>query len=173
MPSFWIGILLILALVVWFRWIPPFGYVSPFENPRDNFAQFIFPSLIIGYRLSAVVSRMTRSQILEVLREDYIRTARAKGLHQRTVIARHALRNALLPVVTLSSIELGHLLGGTVIMENVFVVPGLGRMLGDAIAHRDYPAVQALVLLIAVTFMAINLTVDLLYAWLDPRIRYR
>ena len=172
MPGFWLGILLILMMVVWFRWIPPFGYVPPWVNPKDNFAQFIFPALILGYRLSAVVSRLTRSQMLEVLREDYIRTAWAKGLKQRTVITRHALKNALLPVVTLSSLELGGLLGGTAIIEIVFVLPGMGRMLVDAIVHRDYPVVQAVVLIIAGIFMSINLIVDVLYAYLDPRIRY-
>lgn len=171
-PSFWLGILMLLAMVVWFRWTPPFGYVSIWENPTDNFLQFIWPALALGYALSAIVSRMTRSQLLEVLREDYIRTAWAKGLRERSVVLRHALKNALLPVITVSSLQLGFLMGGTVIMETVFVLPGLGRSLVDAILHRDYPYVQAIVLLICSTFMVVNLCVDLLYAWLDPRIRY-
>ncbi len=172
-PNFWLGTLMILALVIWFRWIPPFGYVSPTQDLWANLQQFLLPSLALGYSLSAILSRMTRSQMLEVLREDYIRTARAKGLLERNVVLRHALKNMLLPVVTLSGIQLGFLLGGTVIMESIFVLPGMGRNLVDSILHRDYPMTQGIVLLMALTYTTINLLVDVLYAWLDPRINYR
>ncbi|MBI4498094.1 MAG: ABC transporter permease [Chloroflexi bacterium] len=171
-PGFWLAILIILFLSVWFRWIPPLGYASFFDDPVKNLQQMIWPALALGYRLSAIVSRMTRSTMLEVLREDYIRTAWAKGLRGRAVIYRHALKNALLPVITISAIQLGHLLGGTVIMETVFSLPGIGRLLVDSIYQRDFPVVQTIVVLMAIIFAITNLIVDLLYAWLNPRIRY-
>lgn len=171
-PNFWFGVLVILVLSITFNWIPPLGYADLFANPGKNLQQMIFPALVLGYRLSAIVSRMTRSTMLEVLREDYIRTARAKGLRDVAVVYRHALKNALLPVITLSGLQLGALMGGTVIMENIFSLPGVGRMLVDAINHRDFPVVQTIVMLFAVTFATINLLVDLVYAWLNPRIRF-
>ncbi|RMF89473.1 MAG: ABC transporter permease [Nitrospinota bacterium] len=171
-PNFWLGTLIILALSRLFFWSPPLGYTDFFTDPWTNLQQVIWPVVVLGSSLAAVTSRMTRSAMLEVLREDYIRTARAKGLSGEKVVVRHALRNALLPVITLSAVQLGHLLSGTVIVEMIFTLPGVGRYLVDSIFHRDYPAIQALVTLIAVLFVLLNLLVDLLYAVIDPRIRY-
>lgn len=172
MPSFWVGTLIILALVTWFNWTPPLGYAQFTENPVKNLQQLIWPALALGYAQAAVVSRMLRSSLLEVLREDYVRTAHAKGLRERNILMRHALRNALLPVVTLFAIQVAVVLGGTVVLETVFTLPGLGRYLVDGIGRRDYPVVQTLVLLFAVLFVLVNLLVDLLYAVMDPRIRF-
>jgi peptide/nickel transport system permease protein len=172
LPNFWVGTMIILFLVYTFQWTPPLGYRGPLEDPWANFQQLIWPALALGYNQAAIVSRMTRSSLLEVLREDYVRTARAKGLAEWVVIIRHAIRNALLPVVTLSAIQFGYTLGGTVVMETVFTLPGVGRYLVDAIAHRDYPVVQTLVLMFAMIFVLINLAVDVTYTKLDPRIRY-
>lgn len=172
MPNFWIGVLIILLMSIYFRWIPPLGYTDLFVDPWKNLQQMIWPALALGYRLSAIVSRMTRSTMLEVLREDYIRTAWAKGLRERVIIFRHALKNALLPVITITGIQLGALMGGTVIMETIFTLPGIGRLLIDSINHRDYPVVQTIVLMLAFIFASVNLVVDLLYAWFNPRIRY-
>ncbi len=173
MPPFWIGSIIILALVLFFGWMPPIGWKSIFADPWGNFQIIIFPSVAMGYFYAAVVSRMTRSTMLEVLRQDYLRTAWAKGLRERVVVLRHALRNALLPVITISAFQFGALLGGTVVMEWLFALPGLGTALVNGVLDRDYPMVQAIILLIALWFMLINLGVDLLYGWLDPRIRYR
>ena len=170
-PVFWVGTLVVLGLTHWFRWIPPLGYVG-LSDPGKNLQQFVWPALVLGYSSAAVVSRMTRSAMLEVLREDYVRTARAKGLRDWIVVGRHALKNAMLPVITLTSIQLGHLIGGAVISETIFALPGVGRYLVDAIFHRDYAVVQTIVVMMAVLFVLLNLVVDLLYAWLDPRIRY-
>jgi peptide/nickel transport system permease protein len=172
-PSFWMATLLILLLTVQFNWAPPLGYVHFLDDPLANLQQLIWPALVIGLHNAAVVARMTRSTMLEVMREDYVRTAWAKGLGLRTVLSVHALRNALLPVLTLLALELAGLLNGTVIMEVIFTLPGIGRYLIDAIFHRDYPAVQAVVLLMAVVYVVLNLVVDLLYGVLDPRIRYK
>ncbi|MCS7206393.1 MAG: ABC transporter permease [Dehalococcoidia bacterium] len=172
LPAFWVGILVILMLALWFNWLPTIEYVPFFENPRENLLQFIFPALVIGWRQAAVTGRMVRSSMLEVLREDYIRTARAKGLAERIVIFRHALKNASLPVVTVIGIEATLLLGGVVVIEQVFSMPGLGRALVSAIYYRDYPMVQFLVTFFAFVTVVINLIVDLTYGWLDPRIRY-
>ena len=171
MPNFWVGTLIILFLVYRFGWTPPLGYTGLLEDPWRNFQQLIWPALALGYGQAAIISRMMRSSLLEVLREDYVRTARAKGLDFWAVTVRHAIRNALLPVVTLASIQFGYILGGTVVMESVFSLPGVGRYLIDAIAHRDYPVVQTLVLLFAMIFVLINLITDLAYTKLDPRIR--
>ncbi len=171
-PSFWLGILMILALVVWFRWAPPLIFVPIWKDPVANLAQLIWPALAVGYRYSAVATRMTRSSVLEVLREDYVRTARAKGARELIVVVRHALRNSLLPVVTVISLEFAFLFGGLVVTEQVFNVNGLGKLLVDAVAHRDYPLVQALVLIFSFVFVFVNFAVDLLYGVLDPRIRY-
>ncbi len=171
-PSFWLGILLLLFTSTQFHWTPPFGYVSLWKDPKTNFLQFFLPIITLGFALSGILTRMLRSQLLEVLREDYVRTAWAKGLRERAVVLRHALRNAMLPVVTISAVQFGVILGGAVVTETVFVLPGLGRTLVDAVTKRDYPFVQAIVLLIGASFMVINLLVDILYAWIDPRIRY-
>ena len=172
MPSFWLGMVVILCLVRSFGWIPSMSYVSPFEDLRANLLQFLFPALAVGYRSSALLMRFTRSAMLEVLREDYIRTAWAKGQRERTVVWRHALRNASLPIVTLIGIEFAFLIGGLVVTETVFNLPGVARYLIDAIQWRDYPIVQNLTMLIAVVVVLANLVVDLLYAWIDPRIKY-
>ncbi len=172
MPSFWLGMVIILLLVWEFAWIPALTYVSPFEDFRAHVLQFIFPALAVGYRSSALIMRITRSSLLEVLREDYIRTAYAKGQRERVVVWRHALKNAVLPVVTVLGIEFAFLIGGLVVTETVFNLPGVARFLVEAILWRDYPVVQNLVMFIAVVVILMNLTVDLLYGWLDPRVRY-
>ena len=171
-PNFWLSILVILGLVHYFNWLPPLDYAPFWVDPWLNLKQLIFPALIAGYRLSAVGARMTRSSLLEVLRDDFVRTARAKGLREQVVIFRHALRNALLPVITIIGVELLVLFGGLVVVETVFTIPGIGRFLVDAILHRDYPSIQALVFVFAVFVVGVNLLVDLAYAILDPRIRY-
>ncbi len=171
-PSFWVGILVILFLVIYFGWGPPLEFTPPWVDPWANFQQLVWPVVTVGYRYAAVTTRMTRSTVLEVLREDYIRTAWAKGLRERAVVIRHALKNAMLPVVTLVGTEFAFLIGGLVVTETVFTLNGVGRFVVDAVAHRDYPVVQALVFLIALSFVVVNLLIDLTYAWLDPRIRY-
>jgi peptide/nickel transport system permease protein len=172
-PSFWVGILIILLLVIYFGWGPPLEYTLPWVDPRANFQQMIWPVVTVGYRYAAVTTRMTRSTLLEVLRDDYIRTAWAKGLGERAVVFRHALKNAMLPVITLIGTEFAFLIGGLVVTETVFTLNGVGRFVVDAVAHRDYPVVQALVFVIAFGFVVVNLLIDLTYAWFDPRIRYR
>jgi len=172
-PSFWIGILIILFLVIRFGWGPPLEYTPPWIDPWANFQQMVWPVLTVGYRYAAVTTRMTRSTLLDVLREDYIRTAWAKGLAERAVVIRHALKNAMLPVIALIGTEFAFLIGGLVVTETVFTLNGVGRFVVDAVAHRDYPVVQALVFVIAGSFVVVNLLVDLAYAWFDPRIRYR
>ncbi|HSE06939.1 MAG TPA: ABC transporter permease [Methylomirabilota bacterium] len=172
-PSFWIGILCILFLVIYFGWGPPLEFTPPWVDPWANFQMMVWPVVTVGYRYSAVTTRMTRSTVLEVLREDYIRTAWSKGLQERAVLIRHALKNAMLPVNTLIGTEFAFLIGGLVVTETVFTLNGIGRFVVDAVAHRDYPVVQALVFLIAFGFVIVNLLVDLTYAWFDPRIRYR
>ncbi|MGH2450680.1 MAG: ABC transporter permease [Candidatus Limnocylindria bacterium] len=171
-PSFWLGIMAILALVIFFQWAPPLIFRPLWDDPAANLGQLIWPALVVGYRYSAVATRMTRSAVLEVLRDDYVRTARAKGVREITVVVRHALRNSLLPVVTVISLEFAFLFGGLVVTEQVFNVNGLGKLLVDAVAHRDYPLIQALVLLFSFVFVFVNFVVDLLYGVLDPRIRY-
>jgi peptide/nickel transport system permease protein len=173
MPSFWLGILLILGLLVFFKWLPPMVYTPFWVDPWQNLQQLIWPAVAVGYRYSAVATRMTRSAMLEVLREDYIRTARAKGLWTKLILSRHALKNALLPVLTVIALEFAFLLGGLVVTEQVFNLNGLGLLFVQAIAHRDYTLTQALVLLVAGTFIVVNFLVDLAFAWIDPRIRYR
>jgi peptide/nickel transport system permease protein len=171
-PSFWVGILIILLLVIYFGWGPPLEFTPFWIDPWANFQQMVWPVLSVGYRYAAVTTRMTRSTVLEVLREDYIRTAWAKGLQGRAVVIRHALKNAMLPVITLVGTEFAFLIGGLVVTETVFTLNGVGRFVVDAVAHRDYPVVQALVFVIALGFVLVNLVIDLAYAWLDPRIRY-
>ena len=172
MPSFWLGMVIILAMVAWLGWIPPLTYVSPTENLRLHLVQFALPALAVGYRSSALIMRITRSALLEVLREDYIRTARAKGQRPVLVIWRHAFQNAILPVITVIGIEVAFVIGGLVVTESVFNLPGVARFLVQAVLWRDYPVVQNLVMLIAVVVVLANLVVDLLYGLLDPRVRY-
>jgi len=177
-PSFWLGILFILAILDISQaafgspWMPPIDYVPLWQDPLRNLSMVIFPALTVGYRTSAVTMRMTRSAMLEVLREDYIRTARAKGLIEHIIINRHALKNALLPVVTLIGIEAAFLIGGLVVTEQVFNLNGIGRLFVQSVQNQDYTMTQALVMLVVAVFVLTNTVVDLLYAWLDPRIRY-
>jgi len=172
MPAFWLGMVIILGLVTWFAWIPPLSYVSPTENFKLHAVQFLLPALAVGYRSSALIMRITRSSLLEVMREDYIRTAWAKGQTGRVVIWRHAFKNAMLPVVTIIGIEFAFLIGGLVVTETVFNLPGVARFLVQAILWRDYPVVQNLVMFIAIVVILSNLLVDMLYGVLDPRVRY-
>lgn len=172
-PDFWLGTLVITFAAIWFTWIPPIGYISLWESPWKNFQQFLLPATVLGFRLAAATMRMTRSTLLEVLREDYVRTARAKGLGERLIVYKHALKNALIPVITIVGGQLGTLLAGTVIVETIFALPGMGRLTVEAILFRDYPVVQTNVMLVAAVLVALNLIVDLAYAWLDPRIRYQ
>jgi peptide/nickel transport system permease protein len=172
MPSFWLGMVIILGLVAWIGWIPPVTYVRMSENFWLHTVQFMLPALAVGYRSSALIMRITRSSLLEVLREDYVRTAWAKGQTGRAVIWHHALKNAILPVVTVIGIEFAFLIGGLVVTETVFNLPGLARFLVQAILWRDYPIVQNLVMFIAVVVILSNLLVDMLYGVLDPRVRY-
>ena len=172
MPEFWLGTVVITFAAIWFHWIPPIGYVSLWDSPWKNLQQFLLPAAILGFRLSAATMRMTRSTVLEVLREDYVRTAWAKGLAGKIVVYKHALKNALIPVVTIVGGQLGTLLAGTVVVETIFALPGMGRLTVEAIWFRDYPVVQTNVMLVAATLVTLNLVVDLTYAWLDPRIRY-
>ena len=172
-PSFWLGILLLLFLLSNFHWLPPLTFTPLWVDPKANLLQLIWPALAVGYRYSAVATRMTRSAMLEVLREDYIRTARAKGLWERAVVIRHALKNALLPVITVIGLEFAFLVGGLVVTEQVFNLNGIGKLFVEAISQRDYTMVQSLVLLTSFVFIFVNFLVDLINACLDPRIRYR
>ena len=178
MPSFWLGILIILGILIaskaWFgvSWMPPITYVPIWIDPLTNLSMLIWPALATGYRYSAVATRMTRSAMLEVLREDYVRTARAKGVFRKLIVRRHALRNALLPVVTIIGIEFAFLMGGLVVTEQVFNLNGLGKLFVESITNYDYNMTQALVMLVVGIFALTNLVVDIIYAWLDPRIRY-
>ncbi len=178
MPSFWLGILIILGILItskaWFGrpWMPPITYVPIWQDPLYNLSMLVWPALATGYRYSAVATRMTRSAMLEVLREDYVRTARAKGLFQKLIVRRHALRNALLPVITIIGIEFAFLMGGLVVTEQVFNLNGLGKLFVESVSNQDYNMTQALVMLVVAIFAFTNLAVDIVYAWLDPRIRY-
>ena len=173
MPNFLIALLLIFLFGVTLRWLPISGYVDPFEEPLDGLRSLLLPAITLGLALAAVITRTLRSSMLEALAEDYVRTARAKGLSEGRVIRGHVLKNALIPVVTVLGLQLGTLIGGAVITEYVFALPGVGRLVVDAVFARDYPLVQGVILLIAVGFILSNLLVDLLYGWIDPRIRYR
>jgi peptide/nickel transport system permease protein len=172
LPNFWIAILLIIGASSLFGWLPAIIYVPPWTDPWVNLQQMFLPVLSLGLGLSAVVMRMTRSSMLEVLGQDFIRVARAKGLATRTILLRHALRNALIPIITVLGLQMGFLLGGVVITEQIFGLPGLGWTLLNGVYQRDYPVVQGTVMVFAVTFVLVNLFVDLLYTYLDPRIRY-
>jgi peptide/nickel transport system permease protein len=173
MPNFLIALLLIFLFGVTLRWLPISGYVDPMEEPWDGLRSLTLPAITLGLALAAVITRTLRSSMLEALSEDYIRTARAKGLSDGAVVRRHALKNALIPVVTVLGLQLGTLIGGAVITEYVFALPGVGRLVVDAVFARDYPLVQGVVLLIAVGFILSNLAVDVLYGFIDPRIRHR
>jgi peptide/nickel transport system permease protein len=172
-PEFALGIMLILALSLWVGWLPPPAYVPLWEDPVANVKQLIFPALVLGLALAAAGMRMTRSAMLEVLREDYIRTAWAKGLGERQVVLRHALKNAFIPVITIVGIQLRRLLGSTVLVETVFSLPGLGRLTIDSMLSRDFIQLQSNLLIIALMVVLINLAVDVSYAWLNPRMRFR
>ncbi|MBX7110611.1 MAG: ABC transporter permease [Dehalococcoidia bacterium] len=172
LPDFWIATMLLLFLSVKVHWLPEFGWYRPWEHPWQNFLAIIFPALIVGYRFSAVSARMTRSAMLEVMREDYVRTARAKGLRDRTVVVKHALRNGLIPVITIMGSQVSFLLGGLVVLEQIFSLPGMGRYTYDAVIHRDYTVVQGTVMVMASVYILVNLAIDLTYALIDPRIRY-
>ena len=171
-PTFWAGILTIFILVRVFDWLPQIGFVPFWEDPLTNIQQMIWPAAVLGFYNVAIVARITRSAMLDVLREDYIRTARAKGLHEVVVLFRHALKNAILPVLTVSGWQVGHLISGAVITEAIFLVPGIGITLVEATFHRDYTMIQGVVFTVSLGILTLNLAIDLLYAWIDPRIRY-
>jgi peptide/nickel transport system permease protein len=171
-PSFWLGILIILLLLTFFQYLPPLTFTPIYQNPGENLSQLIWPALAVGYRYSAVATRMTRSTLLEVMRNDFVRTARAKGLAENVVVIRHALRNALLPVVTVIGLEFAFLLGGLVVTEQVFNLNGIGKLMVEAVLRRDYTMTQALILLVSGAFVMMNFLIDLLYVALDPRISY-
>ncbi len=171
-PSFWLGTMLIILPANWWGYSPPVGYVDFWNGPMKNLEQLYLPAIALGVGLSASLARITRSSVLEVFRQDYVRTARAKGLKERSIIVRHTLKNAMIPVVTLFGIQFGFLLGGTVVLEQIFALPGLGLLTFQAVTIKDYTQVQGLVLFFAVVLVTLNLLVDLSYAWFDPRIKY-
>ncbi|MFC7555516.1 ABC transporter permease [Pseudoroseomonas wenyumeiae] len=171
-PSFWLGMLVILGLLSVFHWSPPVTYTPFWRSPLENISQLIWPALAVGYRYAAVVARMVRSSVIEVMREDYIRTARAKGVFERLVVARHAMRNAMLPAITVVGLEFAFLIGGLVVTEQVFNLNGIGRLFVEAVSRSDFVLVQALVMLLAVVFVTMNLLIDMLYGVLDPRVRH-
>lgn len=171
-PQFFAAILLILFLVKAFGWLPPLGYARLWDAPLTNLQQMFFPALALAFYEMAFIARVTRSAMMEILREDYMRTARAKGVTERLVVLRHGLKNALLPILTISGWQFGRLFGGTVIIETIFLIPGVGRILIESIFHRDFPMIQAIIVMVGLFIVAINLLVDLLYGWLDPRISY-
>jgi peptide/nickel transport system permease protein len=173
MPSFWVGTLLITFPAKWWGYATPVGYVHFWEDPLKNLEQLYLPAIALGLALSAILARFTRSAMLEELRQDYVRTARAKGLRERVVISRHALRNAMVQVITHLGLQLAFFLGGTVILESLFSIPGLGTLLLTAVTNKDFPLIQGLVLVFALIIAFINLAIDVSYAWLDPRVRYR
>src|SRR6478735_3887194 len=171
-PNFWLGILLILVFAVQLGWLPASGYVSPLEDLKGNLAAMIMPAFVLGNAIAAVLMRHTRSAMLQVLSSDYVRTARAKGLSERVVILKHALRNALTPVITLGALSFGELLGGTVLTETIFSIPGFGKLIVDAVFNRDYSVVQGVVLCTATAYLALNLLADLAYFVVNPRMRH-
>lgn len=171
-PSFWFGMLIMLGLLAFFNWLPPITFTPIYVDPVANLTQLIWPALAVGYRYCAVVARMIRSSLLEVLNEDYIRTARAKGVYERLVISRHALRNALLPAITVIGLEFTFLIGGLVVTEQVFNLNGIGQLFVQSISRNDFTLIQGMVMLIAAFYVFVNLAIDLLYAVFDPRIRY-
>jgi len=172
-PSFWLGMIIILSLLSFFHWNPPLTFTPIYQDWKANLSQLIWPALAVGYRYSAVVTRMMRSTLIEVLQEDYVRTARAKGVPERLVVVRHAMKNAMLPVITVTGLEFAFLVGGLVVTEQVFNLNGIGKLFVDSVARADNTMLQSLVLLVSVFYILVNLAVDLLYGLLDPRIRYR
>lgn len=172
-PHFWLGIMLMFFLGVWLRWLPPSGYVSPFVDLGQSLKLMIMPSLTLATGLTAVIMRQVRSSLIEVLQQEYVVTARAKGLSEAVVVVVHALRNGLIPVVTVIGLQTGRLLGGAVVVEVIFSIPGMGRLAVDAISYREFAIVQAVVMVMAVAVLAANLATDIVYAYIDPRIRYR
>ncbi len=172
-PNFWFGILLILLFAVHLHWLPASGYVPPLDQPWENLKRMLMPSLVLGMALSAYLMRQTRNSMLEVLAQDYIRTAQAKGVPERNVIVRHALRNGLLPVITILGLQAGDLISGAVVTEQIFVIPGFGRLILEAVFNRDYPMVQGVVLITCTGYVMVNLLVDLAYSWANPRIRVK
>ena len=173
LPSFWIATMVIVYPAIWWNWSPSMEYIPFLEDPGGNLLQFIIPAAIMGMVMSGTTMRMTRTMMLEVLRQDYIRTAWSKGLRERTIVVRHALKNALMPVITIVGMMVPILIGGSVILEQIFALPGVGRWVIEAINTRDYPVISAINLVIATVVLACNLVVDMTYAWMDPRIRYR
>lgn len=171
-PHFWLGLLLILVFSLYLGWLPASGYVSPLDNLGENLLRMILPAFTLGTGLAAVVMRQVRSAMLEVLQQDYVLTARAKGLRERAVILRHALKNALIPVTTILGLQFGQLFGGAVVTETIFAIPGVGRMLVDALFTRDFPMVQGVMVLLAIAVLICNLATDIMYVYIDPRIRY-
>ncbi len=171
-PSFWFGMLIMLSLLAFFNWLPPITFTPIYVDPAENLKQLIWPAMAVGYRYCAVVARMIRSSLLEVLNEDYIRTARAKGVFERLVISRHALRNALLPAITVIGLEFTFLIGGLVVTEQVFNLNGIGQLFVQSVSRNDFTLIQGMVMLIAAFYVFVNLVIDLLYAVFDPRIRY-
>lgn len=170
-PNFWLGLMLLTLSSLWFNWIPPLGYRDLFDDPWTNLQQVILPAIALGVAVSASLARLTRSAVLEVLQADFVRTVRAKGLPERVVVFKHALRNSLISVVTLVGLQLGALLGGTVILESIFSLPGMGSLIFEAVSRRDYPVIQAAVLVYGGTFIIVNILVDVAYGWIDPRVR--
>jgi len=170
-PNFWLGILLILFFAVHLGWLPASGYVSPFEDLKANLAAMIMPAFVLGNAIAAILMRHTRSAMLQVLESDYVRTARAKGLSERSVILKHAMRNALTPVITLGALELGTLLSGAVLTEQIFSIPGFGKLIVDAVFNRDYAVVQGVVLTTATIYITLNLIADIAYILVNPRLR--
>ena len=172
-PAFWLGTLVITLPSIWWGWTPPLRYTRLLDDPMKNLGHVIIPAMILGLGLSGTLMRLTRAQMLEVLRQDFVRTAAAKGLAERAVVVRHALKNAFIPILTLLGLQVSILVGGTVVLESVFVLPGMGRYLLEAVQYRDYPVIQGLNLIFATVIILANLIVDLLYGWLDPRVRYQ
>ena len=172
-PSFWLGMLLMMALLAAFNWLPPITFTPLYVDPKANLAQLIWPAMAVGYRYSAVTARMVRSQLLEVMNEDYIRTARAKGVYEKLVVSRHALRNALLPAITVLGLEFAFLIGGLVVTEQVFNLNGIGKLFVQSVSRNDFTLIQGMVMMIAGFYILVNLSIDMLYAVFDPRIRYR
>jgi peptide/nickel transport system permease protein len=172
-PNFWLGVMVMLYPVLWWGWSPPIELIRFSDDPLGNLGMFLVPGLILGTALAASTMRMTRTMMLEVLRQDYIRTAWAKGLNERRVVVRHAMKNAFIPVVTLVGLQLPLLVGGSVIMENIFVLPGLGQVLVKALTDRDYPVVMGVNLFFGTIVVGVNLLIDVLYPYLDPRVRYK
>jgi len=172
-PSFWLGTLVITLPSVWWGWTPPLRYTGLLDDPAKNLSHVMLPAVILGFALSGALMRLTRAQMLEVLRQDFVRTAAAKGLDERAIVFRHALKNAFIPILTLLGLQISILVGGAVVLESVFVLPGMGRYLLEAVQYRDYPVIQGLNLIFATVIVLANLVIDLLYGWLDPRVRYQ